>query len=739
MTRFVPVTVLVLLAAIRVANAEGMIGTSGAEIQFQHLKVTKDGTTLFEPELTKRPLYFNLAHCTCSKAGKDKFTYEIHETQQSGIHSQLEFWVGSQCADDTLRNMMCKQVSTIQDVDKLFTTPEDHDFSLFDVVNGKVNQDQDCLTTLEGTATIWAFVSNTGSTTSFEYKTTINVGTLTGETASSTNGVDTKPPPLPTGLTASGSENSIALSWTPSTANSTDVDRYQALCANLDGTPARSQATDPLYITTTSICPDVTPPAAEKLTEQTLDNGEDPVPMPTDAFGALDPRYICGEESGTAESMTIDGLQNGTAYQVILLAVDLHGNFTGTYFSSTITPHAVTDFWEDLHDRGSKVEGGLCLLAETYGDDSGLTNALRAFRDDTLSDSWLGRWARNAYYATAAKLGTYVHSSIALRLLAVVLLSPFVVFALLWHWLTLPGVLTLLAASWWCWRRRGYAPRWATWMFRKWPLRIAAALGWIVLGVNPAHAGGGYQPYWEDTDPSNNQDRSLADQAGLIKWHAGIRLGPYVPDIDKQFGMSPGPYEQMFGGFHVLPMLDVDRILWTGYGQVGVGVSLGYMSKNARAFVLGSDPADPERPRDRAARNTFRLVPFALTGTYRFTALDDDYGIPVVPYIRAGLAYYLWWIKAPGGGLASVCKDPTAEMCSKNKALGASLGVTGSIGLAIRAERIDASTAMSMQQSGIQHAGIYAELSIAKVDGFGSDSKLSVGDKTWFAGVDFEF
>jgi len=46
---------------------------------------------------------------------------------------------------------------------------------------------------------------------------------------------------------------------------------------------------------------------------------------------------------------------------------------------------------------------------------------------------------------------------------------------------------------------------------------------------------------------------------------------------------------------------------------------------------------------------------------------------------------------------------------------------------------------MSMQQSGIQHAGIYAELSLAKVDGFGSDSKLSVGDRTWFAGVNFEF
>lgn len=89
------------------------------------------------------------------------------------------------------------------------------------------------------------------------------------------------------------------------------------------------------------------------------------------------------------------------------------------------------------------------------------------------------------------------------------------------------------------------------------------------------------------------------------------------------------------------------------------------------------------------------------------------------------------------GDFAKIC-DSTGQMCG-NKAYGASLGVQGSIGLSIRAERIDASAAMSMRESGIQHAGIYGELSAAKVDGFGSDKKLSVGGTTWFAGVEFEF
>jgi outer membrane protein W len=165
------------------------------------------------------------------------------------------------------------------------------------------------------------------------------------------------------------------------------------------------------------------------------------------------------------------------------------------------------------------------------------------------------------------------------------------------------------------------------------------------------------------------------------------------------------------------------------------------MQKRARTFTMDSDPADPNRAR-ATDENKFRLLPTALTASYRFTLLDDEYGIPVVPYVRAGLAYYLWWISA-ADGTASVCKDGSDQqlnpMCAKDKAIGASLGVQGSIGLSIRAERIDSSTATSMRQSGIQHAGIYGELSLASVSGFGSDSKLSVGDRTWFAGVAFEF
>jgi hypothetical protein len=320
--------------------------------------------------------------------------------------------------------------------------------------------------------------------------------------------------------------------------------------------------------------------------------------------------------------------------------------------------------------------------------------------------------------------------------IAAVALAPLVAFALLWHWLGLPAVLGLLAAAWWFRRRRLAATGSPRWRLPRW-IGAAATAALIVLGAGPVHAGnGGYRPYWEDTDPAqqSEQERVPPGDPSLVSWHAGVRVGPYTPDIGNPKNLQTSRFDATFGtSQHILTMLDVDYILWTGFGQVGVGGSIGYWQKTANAFTTMDGMTTTMRAN---AKEAFRLVPFALTATYRFTMLDDDYGIPLVPYARAGLSYYTWWFSI-NDHFARIC-DKNGDNCG-NKALGASLGVQGAIGVAVRAERIDASTAMSMQQSGIQHAGIYAELSLAKVDGFGSDKKLSVGDATWFAGVDFEF
>lgn len=751
MTRFVPVTVLVLLAAGRVATAQtsGML-PNGATIIFdkrQILDESKNDGTFIEPQSGTPELqhYFNLAHCNCAKANVGKlnapgtFNYLIQEPTPSLLANVPGvFYAGTNCDDAAHREggsaPSCKKLSNVVgdiDVD-LYPSGSYQNFNLYEVAiaNSPTSPTTaDCPQFDSINNSIYVLVDTKGGS-NYDFASWQPAGTKTGDTTTG-SGIDTKPPPLPTGIRAEGGDAGIHISWTPPASSNTDVQYYQALCATMDDAPARSKSHDAQYVTSASLNCNATgdPPldASDIATSET----ETPVNAPTGDFGSLDASYICGQSSsGTATSLEITGLSNGTPYKVILLSVDLHGNFKGTYFTTTVTPTPSTDFWEDIHDRGGQVEGGLCLLAETYGDDSALTGALRAFRDDTLGRTRIGRWLADGYYATIGKLGVRVHRSLALRIAAGLALAPLVALALAWHWLTLPGLLALLGLAW-LWRRR----RLPRWLARVIP--VAAALT-IVLVSGRASAGGGYQPYWENSNIKDDE-KSFADEPGLVTWHVGIRIGPYVPDIDKQFSGTTGPYKQMFGGYRILPMLDVDRILWSRLGQVGVGFSIGYLQKTARTFTDDSKPEDD--PRARAAdENKFRLVPMALTATYRFTWFDDEYGVPVVPYVRGGLSYYLWWVSV-NGGTASACTAATAmeAMCTRTKALGASFGFQGSIGLAIRAERIDAPTAMSMQQSGIQHAGVYAELSLAKVDGFGSDTRLSVGDRTWFAGVNFEF
>lgn len=708
----------------------------GATINFNRLLLHENNEPeLQEPETPESQLeYFNLAHCVCSLFNyngelpdffEGTFAWELTvENATTPVDRPIEIWTGTDCdnEDPTVRDANCFKtaaspgtVAAIQQAGAVNVEIPIYDLMTPTMRMGCMERD------LSGTT--WALVDGDAN------------GTLEYAQPSMAITTDSKPPPLPINFRAVGAENAVELSWDPPAEGVSDVAYYQALCAStLSGAPAKTTSLTARYQTPRQLCG---APQDATLMPTVLSTGSDTEPDAGDSLqlpeelARLSPSFLCGETaSSTARSMRIEGLENNTPYTVVFLAIDRSGNARGTYFTSPLVPKPATDFWEDLHDRGSQVEGGLCLLAQAYGDGGPLTDGLRAFRDETLAETAFGRWLVDVYYGTIGTLD--LHGSLALRIAAAVVLFPFVVVALLWHALTLPGLIALVALGVLVRRRRRIV------LAR---LAAASTVAFVALVPARAHA---QVPYWEEagfTDPSTELPPGDPER---VSWHAGLRFGPYVPGIDAQLGMPvgpyAGPYEQMFGGYSVLPMVDLDRILWRGFGQLGVGISIGYMGKKARAWVADSDPMDEDRPRAEGDNNKFRMIPTSLNAVYRFTQLDDNYGIPIVPYARGGLAYHLWWITAPNGDIAESCIGPnTSETCGKTSALGGSLGFVGSIGIAIRAERIDADATRSMRESGIEHAGFYAEYSFAKVDGFGSDKKLSVGDATWFVGVDFEF
>ncbi|MCX5747152.1 MAG: MXAN_2562 family outer membrane beta-barrel protein [Proteobacteria bacterium] len=706
---------------------------NGLTLSFNKLLIHENGAALAQPSDPNEATwhYCNKAHCTCALKQPDSaqatFAWEIIPVNSTtALDRPAEIYTGTSCDNLTTQAQTCVKItgatipsiSTLQSQNKATV-----ELNLFDLMNPEPDADMTKCQERTLSAATWIIVD----------------GDANGEQdyfVSKTVDTDTLAPPLPKNFKAAGAENAIDISW-EAPVDSTDIYAYQALCAAEDGTAAvLSSRPSPRYDTAAALCGEAD---SFDFTVSDIDTGDlgdaGTVGTPAAGIGNFDPAFLCGDQpSATATSLRITGLENGVNYQVAVVAVDKFGNVRGTYFNRLLKPTPATDFWEDLHNRGSQVEGGFCLLNETYGDDSGITNTLRDFRDTTLADSTFGRALTRAYYATLGQAGGLVRGSHALRVVAGIVLLPLVAFALLWHALTLPGLLALLALLALA-RRHRQRLRIAI------SARLAGAVatGAVLLLAGAARADDSFDPNWNE--PGTTEDSQFAEDVNVVKWHVGVRVGPYTPQIDAQLGgMSPGPYAQMFGGYSILPMIDVDRIIWRGHGQLAVGGNIGFLNKKAHAWVDGSDPADPARPRAKGDENKFRVIPFALTATYRWTYLDDEHGIPIVPYLKAGLAYYTWWMDGPSGDFSKACQVGTTGMgCPTDSAYGATLGVQGTIGLAIRAERLDQSAANSMKESGLLHAGFYAELQLAKVDGFGSDKKLAVGDSTWFAGVDFEF
>ncbi len=657
----------------RLAIAAGLLGglsgvahaqlDNGATLQFTLFQIFENGGPVIPSDDIAIGRYFNAAHCECSKAGETEntdFQYTVSLSAPVTSNSVAEAWVGTVCGDEVQRPTTCRRVTSgdTSTLTLLSGNPVVRRFNYFDVLNG-VNSDDTCQVR-EGPATFWYLV-NLDQVGPYEHVQEIPLRAM---------GIDTAPPPIPDGLLATGGEQSVRLTWTNAAARFDDIEFFQAFCSVSGGQAVGNGSFTPRYQTTQDVCARPFTLAMTASPVAPSSQGTPVTAMPPE-LAQLDRAFLCGEAVRGSTELAIDGLDNGVEYTVALVTVDLEGNYSGTYFSSTVTPVEVTDLWEDIHDRDGGPQGG-CLSTSRPGGGGPFGGLLVA-----------------GAIASAVR-----------------------------------------------WRRR-----------RK--VALAAAL---VLAAGPAQADD-FSPYWEQEEADDGTNLYQLDD---VRWHIGIRVGPYIPDIDGQVGKNAGkgPYEAMFGNYfvngdertayvwQVLPMFDVDYVLWRGFGQVTVGGSIGYMSQSALAYEAGSSPDDEMRPRATGNETVFRMVPTQLAVGYRFTYLADTYGIPIVPYARGGLAYYMWLMRAPNGDLSRTCNSETMGECPEadvNKAKGGSFGLVGSVGLAIRAEGIDRDSARSMRETGVEHAGFYAELSLGKVDGFGASDKLSLGDQTWFAGVDFEF
>ncbi|HLT37693.1 MAG TPA: MXAN_2562 family outer membrane beta-barrel protein [Enhygromyxa sp.] len=232
-------------------------------------------------------------------------------------------------------------------------------------------------------------------------------------------------------------------------------------------------------------------------------------------------------------------------------------------------------------------------------------------------------------------------------------------------------------------------------------------------------------------------------QASPQRFALEIKFGPYLPDVDARYqGDGFGPYATIYGrtddsGMTVdQPRKGVFSVLgfeWQFYnlgGPFSLGTSIGYFRDSADALI--DEPVmDGESLRSSADKTNFHVVPITLLLGYRFELLADRFRVPLVPYARGGVAHG-FWIEKKGGKLVTNAAGQQSR--------GSSWGWQVNLGLMLRLDFIERAAATDLDRlTGINHTYIFGEWQFSRLDGFGSDKAMSIGDDTFLVGLAIEF
>lgn len=250
--------------------------------------------------------------------------------------------------------------------------------------------------------------------------------------------------------------------------------------------------------------------------------------------------------------------------------------------------------------------------------------------------------------------------------------------------------------------------------------RFASLVSLAALGVaGAAHAQGvdDFGPYGE----LENRYRPPV----LQRFAFEFRVGPYTPRVDEQVGGSPyedtfGDSQRWFGGVEAdWQVLRLHKVL-----SLGPGLNWAYTSSSGKGWLASGAGRS-------AQESTLNIMPMQLGAVLRIDALADNTPVPLVPYLKGGLAGALWWSNDGG--------ETAQDDASNTDGSDFSYGYFGAGGIMLRLDafdRDDANTARAW--SGLDHSYLFAEYNLSRLDGFGSDETMDVGADTFVFGVAVE-
>lgn len=205
-----------------------------------------------------------------------------------------------------------------------------------------------------------------------------------------------------------------------------------------------------------------------------------------------------------------------------------------------------------------------------------------------------------------------------------------------------------------------------------------------------------------------------------------LHLGSYNPrqSIDSEPGLTTRPYEDTFGRSGLL-LFEVayEHYVWQGFGAVGGGLSAGYAEKYGKATALG-DPTQPT-----VEPTALQIFPLRLFALYNFDYLALQWGVPLAPYVRGGLAYVPW----------RITKSGKVEVFEGRRGAGGKWGLAGAAGLAFLLDVLEPRFARDFDtEVGVNHSYLFAEYNVLRTDLFGGGG-LNLSSHQWMFGLALEF
>jgi hypothetical protein len=228
----------------------------------------------------------------------------------------------------------------------------------------------------------------------------------------------------------------------------------------------------------------------------------------------------------------------------------------------------------------------------------------------------------------------------------------------------------------------------------------------------------------EEILPSQESLRAGPVGASSRDWTLEFNGGRFRPRIDEEPGLTGSPYNDIFGKKSMwLFEGELDYKLFDLLGPFSLGLAGGYGVVWGRGIASSDGQPAPDT-------TTLSTVPLRLLAVYRFQWFNEAFGIPLVPFVKAGLAHTIWWITNGTGGVAGF---------GEGKALGGKWGYQLSGGLAFELNILDREAARDFdQQWGVNSVLLQVQYARLTADNFGG-AGIDLSDDAWLFGLAFEF